>query len=373
VDVRFDRAGKRYPPSPAPRGRLWGRRPAPAPEPAPALAPLNLTILSGQLAVLVGPSGCGKSTTLRLAAGLETPTTGRVFIGDCDVTLVPPAKRDVAMVFQSYALYPHMTVFDNLAFALRMRKMPAATVEKRVRAASAKLGLESYLHRRPSALSGGQRQRVAIGRALVREPLVFLFDEPLSNLDAVLRGEMRREIARIHRDTETTCLYVTHDQVEAMTLADLIIVLDGGVVQQVGTAADVYQRPANRFVAGFFGAPAMNFFAGELEDGGQTLWARGPGFEIPVPRTTARDRRVLLGARPEALSLERSPGSVAVSGRIDLVEVLGASSVVRFRGEVGDLAVMTNSQHAARPGDDITVWIDPSAVHVFDAKTELRL
>lgn len=372
MDVRFQGAEKRYPPSQPPRRAMFGRRPPVTPT-RPALAALDLTIESGALAVLVGPSGCGKSTTLRLVAGLEQPSSGRVFLGDRDVTDVPPAKRDVAMVFQSYALYPHMSVRDNLAFALVLRKMTRADIDARVQVAARSLGLEPYLDRRPSALSGGQRQRVAIGRALVRDPSVFLFDEPLSNLDAVLRGEMRREIARIHRETGTTCLYVTHDQVEAMTLADVIVVLKDGEVQQVGSPKEVYQKPANRFVAGFFGSPAMCFVRGQLEDSGQTQWARGPGFEIPVAKRTSGSREVLLGARPETLTLDKRPGTFALAGTVELVEVLGANAIVRVASSAGELAVVTEADRQTRPGESVTVWMDPGSVHVFDSQTEQRL
>ncbi|HUH03298.1 MAG TPA: ATP-binding cassette domain-containing protein, partial [Kofleriaceae bacterium] len=235
--------------------RLVGISKSYAPGMRPAVSRLDLEIEDGELMVLVGPSGCGKSTTLRIIAGLEEATTGKVLIGERDVTNVQPAERDIAMVFQSYALYPHMTVFDNMAFALKLRKLPRAAIRERVDKVARSLGLEEYLDRKPKQLSGGQRQRVAIGRAVVREPKVFLFDEPLSNLDAKLRNEMRREIARIHQRIGVTSVYVTHDQIEAMTLADRILVLDKGELQQVGTPIDIYDRPANRFVAGFFGTP----------------------------------------------------------------------------------------------------------------------
>ena len=340
-----------------------------------ALETLDLCIDSGELAVLVGPSGCGKSTTLRIVAGLEEPSSGRVLLGGRDITELPPARRDIAMVFQSYALYPHMTVFDNLAFALRMQKQPAAVVQERVTAAARALGIDEYLSRRPRALSGGQRQRVAIGRALVREPRVFLFDEPLSNLDAVLRSEMRREIARIHKQTGTTSLYVTHDQVEAMTLADRIVVLEGGVVQQVGTPDDVYHRPANRFVAGFFGAPAMSFLAAEVATRGDALCARGVGFELPLPLRMLSVPRVVLGVRPEGVSLERRAGEHAapLSGRVELREVLGAEVLLHLEAEAGRLTVKSDARAPVREGDAVTVWLDPAALHVFDADSELRL
>ncbi|MGE5185812.1 MAG: ABC transporter ATP-binding protein, partial [Acidobacteriota bacterium] len=292
----------------------------------PVIPDLDLTILAGQMVVLVGPSGCGKSTTLRMVAGLEEPTAGTITIDGRDVTHLPPAERDIAMVFQSYALYPHMTVFENMAFGLRIKHVANDEIVRRVRAAAASLGLEPYLERRPKALSGGQRQRVAIGRAVVRQPKVFLFDEPLSNLDAKLRGDMRREIARIHRESKATAMYVTHDQIEAMTLADQIVVLKDGVVQQIGSPVEIYERPANRFVAGFFGTPTMNFLAADLAQTGERQSARGAGFEIPLqtapalrPAQAASDR-IVVGIRPEKLSLTRRDSDIAVQGEVAMRE-----------------------------------------------------
>jgi multiple sugar transport system ATP-binding protein len=340
-----------------------------------ALAQLDLTIDAGELVVLVGPSGCGKSTTLRIVAGLEDPTTGAVAIAGRDVTRVPPAERDIAMVFQSYALYPHMTVFDNLAFALRIRKVADGEVRRRVEEVARSLGIEAYLERRPRALSGGQRQRVAIGRAVVREPKVFLFDEPLSNLDAKLRGDMRREIARVHRESRTTSLYVTHDQVEAMTLADRIVVLRDGTLQQIGTPLEIYDAPANRFVAGFFGTPAMNFLAADVRaDGGRTA-ARGPGFELPLTAASADrvDDHVIIGIRPEALGLDQRAGAVPVPAEVAMREVLGAEAVLHLASPAGELTLRTDARSAARPGDRLTVYLDPGAIHLFDARSEQRL
>jgi multiple sugar transport system ATP-binding protein len=336
-----------------------------------ALAHLDLTIDAGELVVLVGPSGCGKSTTLRIVAGLEDPTTGTVEIAGRDVTRVPPAERDIAMVFQSYALYPHMTVFDNLAFALRIRKLDEAEVRRRTLAVARSLGLETYLDRRPKALSGGQRQRVAIGRAVVREPKVFLFDEPLSNLDAKLRGDMRREIARVHRESRTTSLYVTHDQVEAMTLADRIVVLRDGTLQQIGTPLEIYDAPANRFVAGFFGTPAMNFLAADVRADGGRAAARGPGFELPL--ASAPTDRVIVGIRPEGVGLVRRPDAVPVPAEVALREVLGAEVVLHLSSPAGELTLRTDAHAPARPGDRLTVYLDPHAVHLFDARSEQRL
>jgi len=346
----------------------------------PVIPDLALTIPSGQMAVLVGPSGCGKSTTLRMVAGLEEPTAGSIKIGKRDVTNLPPAERDIAMVFQSYALYPHMTVFENMAFGLRIKHLPEAEITKRVTAAADSLGLTAYLERRPKALSGGQRQRVAIGRAVVRAPKVFLFDEPLSNLDAKLRSDMRREIARIHQQSKTTSMYVTHDQIEAMTLADMIVVLKDGVVQQIGTPVDIYERPANRFVAGFFGTPSMNFLAADLTASGERQSARGTGFEIPLaarapalrPAKDAVDR-IVVGIRPERLSLTDTGSDVPLSGSVAMREVLGAEVVLHLESPAGPLTVRTEAGSAPRPGDTVQVWLDPKMIHLFDGATELRL
>ncbi len=345
----------------------------------PVIPELDLEIGAGKMAVLVGPSGCGKSTTLRMVAGLEEPTGGIIKIGGRDVTHLPPAERDIAMVFQSYALYPHMTVFENMAFGLRIKHLPEGEIQKRVYAAADSLGLRPYLERRPKALSGGQRQRVAIGRAVVREPKVFLFDEPLSNLDAKLRGDMRREIARIHQQSQTTSMYVTHDQIEAMTLADVIVVLKDGIVQQIGSPVDIYERPANRFVAGFFGTPTMNFLTADLTATGEKQTARGAGFEIPLERRPAlrpaKDAvpRVVVGIRPERLSLSEMTSDVAVTGQVAMREVLGAEVVLHLESAAGPLTVRAEAGSAPRPGDSVKVWIDPAAIHVFDGATELRL
>ncbi len=348
----------------------------------PVIPELDLTVDGRKMVVLVGPSGCGKSTTLRMVAGLEEPTSGTISIDGRDVTQLPPAERDIAMVFQSYALYPHMSVFENMAFGLRIAHLPEAEIKKRVERVAASLGLENYLERRPKALSGGQRQRVAIGRAVVRQPKVFLFDEPLSNLDAKLRGEMRREIARIHKDSNATAMYVTHDQIEAMTLADQIVVLKDGVVQQIGTPLEIYERPANRFVAGFFGTPTMNFLAADLAQTGERSSARGAGFEIPIDRlprlrpSTAANfdpGKVVVGIRPERLSLEQKRDDVALSGEVAMREVLGAEIVLHVESAAGPLTVRTDASSAPRPGDTVQVWLDPHAVHLFDGATEIRI
>jgi multiple sugar transport system ATP-binding protein len=345
----------------------------------PVIPNLDLVFPAGELAVLVGPSGCGKSTTLRIVAGLEEPTSGQVLIGGRDVTSVPPADRDIAMVFQSYALYPHMSVFENLAFALRIRRLPDAEIRRRVEEVAVSLGLTPYLDRRPKALSGGQRQRVAIGRAVVREPKVFLFDEPLSNLDAKLRSDMRREIARVHAQSKTTSLYVTHDQVEAMTLADRIVVLKDGVVQQIGAPSEIYERPANRFVAGFFGTPSMNFLAADVASEGGATRARGPGFELAAPSfDDDHVGGVVIGIRPEAVTLTRTTGasaetSVAVPAAVAMREVLGAEVLLHLESDAGELTVRTDVANPSRPGDRVVAFLDPAAIHWFDARSELRL
>jgi ABC-type sugar transport system ATPase subunit len=338
-----------------------------------AVERLDLTFPSGELVVLIGPSGCGKSTTLRMVAGLEDPTEGQIFIDGKDVTARPPAERDLAMVFQSYALYPHMTVFENMAFALRIKRAPDAEITARVNEVAEALGLTAFLERRPKALSGGQRQRVAIGRAVVRRPKVFLFDEPLSNLDAKLRGEMRREIARIHKDARATSLYVTHDQIEAMTLADRIVVLKDGEVQQVGGPLEIYQRPANRFVAGFFGTPTMNFLSAAVgvgDDGGGRR-VRGQGFTMAAPEGLGGE--VVLGIRPEDVALEPGRDRIALPGAVSLREVLGAEVVLHVASTAGDVTVRAAAQAAARPGDAVTVYLDPRAIHWFDARSEQRV
>src|SRR2546421_599302 len=270
-----------------------------------AVKDVNLHIRDKEFMVLVGPSGCGKSTTLRMVAGLEEISAGEIVIGDRVVNDLPPKDRDIAMVFQNYALYPHMTVYDNMAFGLKMRKFPKAEIEKRVQDAADILGIRELLKRKPRQLSGGQRQRVAVGRAIVRHPQVFLFDEPLSNLDAKLRVQMRVELKRLHDRLETTAIYVTHDQVEAMTLGDRVVVMKDGLVQQVGEPLALYERPANRFVAGFIGSPAMNFMSVTLEWTEQALWAHAPGIRLAIPPVNAsplgpyKGPRVTLGIRPE--------------------------------------------------------------------------
>jgi multiple sugar transport system ATP-binding protein len=343
----------------------------------------DLTVEAGELVVLVGPSGCGKSTTLRMVAGLESISDGELSIGGRVVNDVAPADRDIAMVFQSYALYPHMTARENMAFALRLRKRPPGEVAERVNSAAATLGITELLERTPKQLSGGQRQRVAIGRAIVREPSVFLFDEPLSNLDAALRGEMRRELASLHRRLAATMLYVTHDQVEAMTLGDRIVVMHAGRIVQVGVPTDVYLHPRDTFVASFLGSPPMNLLAGTLERDGDQLGVRltgAPDAVLLLPRAlagvaeTAGVSSVILGLRPEdgaAVAVDDnasvSPG--ALTGVVELVEPLGHQQLLHLR--VGTIAVTVQGAARERPplGAKVVLRADAKSLHLFDAGT----
>ena len=335
---------------------------------------LDLEVADGELLVLVGGSGSGKSTILRMLAGLESVTAGTIHIGDRDVTTLPPRDRDVAMVFQDYALYPHMTVRENLSLGLRLRKLPADEIARRVGWAAEMLGLGPLLDRRPKALSGGQRQRVAMGRAMVREPAVFLFDEPLSNLDAGLRAQMRIEIGALQRRLGTTTVYVTHDQVEAMTLGDRIVVLADGRIQQVGRPIDIYRAPVNRFVAGFIGTPAMNFVAGRVEATGGALAFVAPGMSMTLPRdrfpTLASTATATLGIRPEDLlvvsSASEAPGAL-VAGRVVLVEMLGGTSHVHFEIGTTRLLATLAGDRLPRVGDEIMVRALAERAHLFGA------
>lgn len=337
------------------------------------LQDISFDVADGELVVLVGPSGCGKSTVLRLIAGLEQATAGDILIGSRVVNQVAARDRDIAMVFQSYALYPHFTVYDNMAFALRMRKMSTADIDARVKEAAALLGLSDLLHRKPRQLSGGQRQRVALGRALVRHPQAFLFDEPLSNLDAKLRTHTRTELARLHKQLGATMIYVTHDQVEAMTLGQRIIVLKDGVIQQVDTPLNVYRKPANRFVAGFIGSPAMNFLPAKLSAEGLRLDA----LTLPVPdriRTAARSDRLVLGLRPEQVML-RPPQSAeaAFEIAIEVIEPLGNEVLVY--GRIGEQRIVVRAEPSLRatPDDRLPATFDPTTAHYFDGDTDAAL
>jgi len=341
----------------------------------PVLKGIDLAIRSGEFVVLVGPSGCGKSTLLRLIAGLEEATDGRIVIGGNDVTDVPPQQRDIAMVFQNYALYPHMNVRKNMTFGLKFTGVPPKERERRVAEAARMLRLEELLERYPRDLSGGQRQRVAIGRAIVREPAVFLFDEPLSNLDAALRVSTRVEIANLHRMLRSTIVYVTHDQVEAMTLADRIVVMNRGCIEQVGRPLDLYYAPANLFVAGFIGSPAMNFFEAKVESV-ESGCARvsGPcfrGFDVPAASLKAGDT-LTVGVRPEHLG-RGADGPFAVEGVVELVERLGESSFAYLRRADDRLFVAeVRGRQTPAPGERATLMAAARDVHVFDA-SGLRL
>ena len=327
---------------------------------------VDLGIADGEFCVFVGPSGCGKSTLLRMVAGLEETSEGAIRIGARDVTRMDPAERGVAMVFQTYALYPHMTVEQNMGFGLRMNGHPRAEIREKVREASRVLKLDDCLGRRPAALSGGQRQRVAIGRAIVRGPEVFLFDEPLSNLDAELRVEMRVEIARLHAEIGATMIYVTHDQVEAMTLADRIVVLRAGRVEQHGAPMDLYRDPANRFVAGFIGSPAMNFLRGRLTGAGVEV----PSLRATVPIGAGDGRAVALGLRPEHLALDPSGDGFAV----DLTEALGGVSYAHLVSDAGErLVVEERGEERARRGQRVGLRFDPARAMLFDAETGERI
>jgi ABC-type sugar transport system ATPase subunit len=329
-----------------------------------ALWKIDLDVKSGEFCVLLGPSGCGKSTLLRVIAGLEAPSEGRVFIRGRDVTDTPPGARDLAMVFQSYAIYPHMSVFDNIAFPLKVRRMPKEEIRTKVHEAAALLHLDGLLERKPYQLSGGQRQRVAMGRAIVRKPTAFLFDEPLSNLDARLRVSMRMEIADLHRKLGSTTIYVTHDQVEAMTLADRIVVLDDGVIQQIDSPQGLYNRPANVMVAQFIGAPSMNLIRGLLArhpSDGRAVF-RSPSMEIDLP-TSEIDGAVTLGVRPEHISVQ-SPGTC--SGRVEFVEDTGADRYAHVRLDPeGKLLVRLPPELSVRTGDSLDLSFDRARVHIF--------
>ena len=341
---------------------------------------IDLDIADGEFLVLVGPSGCGKTTTLRMIAGLESVSAGELRIGERVVNDMPPKLRDVAMVFQNYALYPHMTAQENMAFALVLRKLPKSEIDARVRAAAAILGIEELLGRRPRQMSGGQRQRVALGRAIVRQPQVFLFDEPLSNLDAKLRVQMRREIARLHRQLSATMVYVTHDQVEAMTLGDRIVVMSAGEVQQVGTPLEVYDLPRNTFVAGFIGSPPMNLITGSiLQDGGMCFRANDGAFAVAVPERwhAALQRHegapVMFGIRPEHLRIADATDETGIAARLDLVEPMGSELYLSLRTGAHDLTARVSPRSLPPIGNSLTLTPDPEHFHFFDATSTLRL
>ncbi len=335
----------------------------------------NLDVADHEFIVFLGPSGCGKSTLLRMIAGLEDISGGTVSIGGRTVNDLPPRDRGVAMVFQNYALYPHMTIYDNIAFGLKRMKVPKAEIDTRIRAVAATLGLEPYLTRKPTELSGGQQQRVAIARAMIKTPRVFLFDEPLSNLDAKLRNHMRVEIARLHQKLKTTTIYVTHDQLEAMTLADRIVLMKGGAIEQVGTPAEIYERPRTLFVAGFIGTPNMNFIdvATEKTEGGWLLRSAGGNFSISDGKFALRHGQPLvLGIRPADLKIaEASPNRM--SGIADLVEFHGNDALVTFLFAGKEIGALVKASACPKPGDAVTFAVEPDGLHLFDRETGISL
>src|SRR6266850_63537 len=332
---------------------------------------VDISIADGEFVVLVGPSGCGKSTLLRMIAGLEEISEGEIMIGDRVVNNVPPKQRDIAMVFQNYALYPHMKVFDNMAFSMKLAGRSTEEMRQRVDKAAQILGLADYLDRYPRQLSGGQRQRVAMGRAIVRDPQVFLFDEPLSNLDAKLRVQMRTEIKELHQRLKTTSIYVTHDQIEAMTMADTIVVMNGGRVEQIGTPLDLYDEPANLFVAGFIGSPAMNFLPGRIV---ASRPGRGvqiaEGCVIPVPCGGGlRDREVILGVRPEHFNI----GESCVNVQVIVVEPTGADTQVFCKLAGHNVSAISRERHTFRPGDTISLKPFEGKTYLFDPDSGARI
>ncbi|MBE6592329.1 MAG: sn-glycerol-3-phosphate ABC transporter ATP-binding protein UgpC [Ruminococcaceae bacterium] len=348
-----------------------------------AVSDFCLEIKDKEFIILVGPSGCGKSTTLRMIAGLEEITEGELFIGDRLVNDVAPKDRDIAMVFQNYALYPHMTVFDNMAFGLKLRKTPKEQIKRRVEEAARILDISHLLDRRPKALSGGQRQRVALGRAIVREPKVFLLDEPLSNLDAKLRAQMRTELTKLHKRLETTFIYVTHDQVEAMTMASRIVVMKDGIIQQVDTPQNLYDTPVNMFVAGFIGTPQMNFINGKLTQKGDDLFFTfgENSFKLPKEKYAENnlkdyvDKEVIAGLRPESIHDEpmylSQYADWIVDANIDVTELMGAEIYLYFVCDEQNFTARVSNRSKAKSGDCIKVAIDVNKMHIFDKDTEI--
>ena len=346
-----------------------------------AVKNINLEIQDGEFVVLVGPSGCGKSTTLRMLAGLENITSGTIAIGDRVVNNVHPKDRGIAMVFQNYALYPHMTIFDNIGFGLKLAKKPKDVIQKKVTETARSLGLDKMLDRKPGALSGGQRQRVALGRAIVRDPKVFLFDEPLSNLDAKMRVHMRSEISRLHSQLTTTMVYVTHDQVEAMTMGDRICVMRDGNIMQVADPLTLYRQPENIFVAGFIGSPPMNLLKGKVQklDGGLSFVEDAPQNALTVPlrgkletlAASYEGKPIIFGIRPEHLSDQVSdPTHIPVSSVIDISEPMGSESIVYLKAGTGNLIARVPGEHHYHPGEQLTVQLNMEKVHLFDVQTE---
>ncbi|HEY8417585.1 MAG TPA: sn-glycerol-3-phosphate ABC transporter ATP-binding protein UgpC [Limnochordales bacterium] len=346
----------------------------------------NLVIEDEEFVVLVGPSGCGKSTTLRMIAGLEEITEGNIYIGDRLVNDVPPKDRDIAMVFQNYALYPHMNVYDNMAFGLKLRKFPKHEIDRRVREAARMLGIENLLDRKPKQLSGGQRQRVAVGRAIVREPAAFLMDEPLSNLDAKLRVQMRAELSKLHNRLRTTTIYVTHDQTEAMTMGDRIVVMKDGYIQQVGAPLEIDESPSNVFVAGFIGSPAMNFLNAVLRKDGDDVLVDCQAFRLKVPQSKLQqnprileylNKRVIFGIRPEDIDdaqlLPEEKRQQAITARVDVTEPMGAEVYAYFSVGEHTFIARLDSATKAKDGEPHQVVFNMEKMHLFDAETEAAI
>jgi multiple sugar transport system ATP-binding protein len=344
---------------------------------------INLEVEDKEFLVLVGPSGCGKTTVLRMVAGLEEITSGELYIGDKLMNDVPPKDRDIAMVFQNYALYPHMTVYDNMAFGLKLRKFPKSEIEERVTEAAEILGIKDYLERKPKALSGGQRQRVALGRAIVRKPKVFLFDEPLSNLDAKMRVQMRAEISKLHNRLDATMIYVTHDQVEGMTMGDRIVVMKDGVVQQIGSPLDLYNNPGNKFVAGFIGTPAMNFFEGRIRREGRLYFEEsGEGIRLEIPGEYERrldgmvGKEAYLGIRPEHIMLaEDKIGKLDCMRalRVEISEPMGNEVFLYFQSKTGQIVARVTTSIDPKPGTELKMYIDTTRAHFFSRESEISI
>jgi len=332
---------------------------------------MSFDIRDGEFVVVVGPSGCGKSTTLRIIAGLEEPTSGDVFIGDQRVNNVAPKDRDIAMVFQNYALYPHMDVFENMAFGLKLRKFPKAEIQTRVNEAAEILGISSLIHRRPKELSGGQRQRVAVGRAIVRKPAVFLFDEPLSNLDAKLRVQMRTEIKKLHATLGATMIYVTHDQTEAMTMGDRIVVLKDGYLMQEDRPLEIYTNPANQFVAGFIGSPPMNFFATVAEGSAPMILNEG-SFSVPVPGdlNIKKGQKIVVGIRPEHISLAENG---ILSATVEVAELMGSESFLHATTGKHPFVARVEATHTFKTGQTVRLAVQTDHLRYFDGETGERI
>jgi multiple sugar transport system ATP-binding protein len=341
---------------------------------------VSLEVQDKEFVVFVGPSGCGKSTTLRMVAGLEEITSGEIFIDNILINHVPAKQRDIAMVFQNYALYPHMTVYDNMAFGLKLRHYPKKEIEQRVMEAAEILGISALLNRKPKALSGGQRQRVALGRAIVRKPKVFLFDEPLSNLDAKLRVQMRTELKKLHNRLQSTMIYVTHDQVEALTMGSRIVVMKDGLVQQVASPVEVYDRPVNKFVASFIGSPPMNFFQGRLTQEHGALWFSPSGFRVRVVKDSSDKllqyvgKEVLMGMRPEdiydKLFAQNASPDFTMNATVEVVEPMGAEIYLHLTNGRNSFVARVNSHDTAQVNQDVEMVFDMSKAHFFDIHTE---